>query len=805
MRKYILLLFLIVLSINYSFAQLTLPYVFENNSRYDDDEIYIGLVGKMNPTGDVWMDMSTSTLEEMSSDLNTVDGPEWSHPTDWKYPDIFTKLSDINNNTIQIPHGLYGCRIFISFESPMYLRFHATGGYAGANLSSDSDPNDGIRWEIVELTWGSSGLWTNTSRVDAYQYPMAIEVTGHSGGVDTGQYETYYNNITNSGVQPELKRIGEVLPHDEILEAWDNSVSNDYLVAKIVKTHSIDGEPIIEQPSKVPSFPEDVLDDYIDDIWSTYSNHDLVINIGDRGTWSGRVNSNDEFEFTDPVDGSTATIYGKPSSFDAIEGAGFLAYTPISAAVNLEQNNEDLMIQAQITAAITRHAIYTNITNGAVQYSHDASRFFQIAPYNEYVKFFHDEAISFESQTYAFAYDDVGDHSSTIQSTFPTNVKVIIGGYGESPTTSSTFPDPNKTYYIDSPIHDLRIAATGESAKPYTTDTSETGTNVAWKFVPKGNGHWHIQLAVDAANDDGTSTRLRTDNNLVADMQNVKWNGTYTYFELTEGFTEGTYFVTLPDGPTNHKRLQVDSAGVVKMVSTASNRTWESFTFTEASNTSNGTSLFVEAEDYSDMKGIQTQPCDEDDTLNVGWIDATDWMDYTVNIPSSGNYTLNLRVASPNDGASVQVQANGNTINTSIPNTSNWQNWTTVTTESVNLSAGVQTIRLYSPGNGWNINWLEIVAATASKSAIEEDTVLKVNFEETKLYPNPVTDQLNISLGNYEVIKSITIINMNGQVISSKSVDTNIITFNTRNLSNGLYLVKIASSDGSITIKKFIK
>ena len=240
-----LILFLIVFSIKYSFAQLTLPYVFENNSRYNDDEIYIGLVGKINPTGDVWMDMSTSELKEMSADLNTVDGPEWSHPVDWKYPAIFTKLSDIQNNTIQIPHGLFGCRIFISFESPMYLRFHATGGYAGANLNSDSDPNDGIRWEIVELTWGTSGLWTNTSRVDAYQYPMALEVTGFSGGVNTTQYESYYNDITNSGATPELKSIGEVLPHNEILNAWDTNVSSDYSVAKIIKTHSIDGEPII--------------------------------------------------------------------------------------------------------------------------------------------------------------------------------------------------------------------------------------------------------------------------------------------------------------------------------------------------------------------------------------------------------------------------------------------------------------------------------------------------------------------------------------------------------------------------------
>lgn len=213
--------------------QLTLPYTFENNSRYADEDIYIGLVGKILPTGDVWMNMNDSSMIEMSADYNTIDGPEWSEPSSWKYPDIFTKLSELNNKTIQIPQGLYACRIFISFKSPMYLRFHDTGGYAGANLNSDSDPNDGIRWELVELTWGDSGLWTNTSRVDAYQYPMGLEVTGFSGGVTGTTYEESYKDAINGSGTAQFKKIGELLSHDEILTIWDEKVSDDYLVAKL--------------------------------------------------------------------------------------------------------------------------------------------------------------------------------------------------------------------------------------------------------------------------------------------------------------------------------------------------------------------------------------------------------------------------------------------------------------------------------------------------------------------------------------------------------------------------------------------
>jgi hypothetical protein len=429
MKKNILL-FLIAFISNTSFAQYLLPYTFTNNSSYSDDEIYIGLVGKSGDNIDVWMDLNDYSLVPMAADQNTLDGPTWSTPADWKYPDIFTKLSDLRDHTLQIPQGLYGSRIFISFQSPMYLHFHETGGYAGANLNSSTDPNDGIRWEIVELTWGNSGLWTNSSRVDAYQYPVSVEVSGFTGGLVEPTYAESYLSAVGGNGRPRYRKIGELLAHDEILSQWDTSVTPEYLVAKVIKEHSIDGGYIIEQPSKVEAFPEDIFDEYIDDIWSTYTTHDLVIDIGDRGIWTGRI-AGEQFDFVDPADGSIATIYGKPSSFNAIEGSGFLAFTSVDASVNREKYDEDLMIQAQMAAAINRHAIYTDVIDGSVQFTHDASRYFIHAPYNEYVSFFHNEAISYDSKTYAFAYDDVGDHSSTLQCTFPTSVRVIIGGYDQ--------------------------------------------------------------------------------------------------------------------------------------------------------------------------------------------------------------------------------------------------------------------------------------------------------------------------------------------------------------------------------------
>ena len=804
MKKLLLLLLLIALPIEYSFAQLTIPYVFENNSRYNDDEIYIGLVGKNTELGDVWMDMSTSQLQEMSADDNTIAGPDFSYPKEWLYPDIFVKLSDINNNTIQIPQGLFACRIFISFESPMYLHFHETGGYAGANLNNPGDPNDGIRWEIVELTWGDAGLWTNTSRVDAYQYPMGLEVNGFTGGVTGTTYEASYNTAISGGGTPQFKQIGEVLSHDEILAAWDGMVSEPYQVAKVIKDNSIDGEPIIEQPSKVTEFQDDILDDYIDEIWETYKNYDLNINIGDRGTWIGRVQADDTFLFTDPADGSLATIHGKPTTINAMEGSGFLAYTPTLASVDVEKYNEDLMIQAQMAAAITRHAIYTNIIDASVQYTHDADRFFVIEPYNEYVEFFHNESISFESQTYAFAYDDVGDHSSTIQTTFPTDVKVIIGGYSgytDTPTSTVFIPDPTKTYYIDSPIHNLRIAASGDSEDAYTTSTSTTGDDVEWKFVDRGNGYWQIERVAG-----GTKPRLRSDNTENADMQATTSNGGWTYYDFTEGAITGTFFMTLPEGPNSFKRLQVNNSGDIKMVSTSSTGTWESFTFTEATTTTTPTStdLFIEAEDFTDMDGVQVETCqDVNGGENVGYIDTGDWMEYVVSIPTTGTYTFNTRVASDPGNGSFQIEADGNVIGSNaISATGGWQSWTTLT-NNVSLSAGTQTIRLLAVNGGWNINWIEITNVSSAKNDVSKTSLIN----EVTLYPNPIVDQLNIDILNYNEATAVDIINIKGQVvIGNKSIEGKTLTIDTSNLATGVYLVRMKSlNERVIGVKKLIK
>jgi beta-glucanase (GH16 family) len=115
----------------------------------------------------------------------------------------------------------------------------------------------------------------------------------------------------------------------------------------------------------------------------------------------------------------------------------------------------------------------------------------------------------------------------------------------------------------------------------------------------------------------------------------------------------------------------------------------------------------IEAEHFSAMNGIQLESTtDAGGGQNVGWIDAGDWMDYNVNVPTAGNYTVRYRIAS--QAATGQIQlTSGSTVlaTTAVPNTGGWQNWQTIST-MVNLSSGQSTLRVYASEGGFNLNWI---------------------------------------------------------------------------------------------------
>ncbi len=362
-------------------------------------------------------------------------------------------------------------------------------------------------------------------------------------------------------------------------------------------------------------------------------------------------------------------------------------------------------------------------------------------------------------------------------------------------------PDPDKTYYIDVPVHNLRLAATGESEDAYTTSISTTGADVAWKFVAKGNGSWHLQRAAG-----GSKPRLRTDNTQYADMQPTTWSGVWTYYDITEGATAGTYFLTIPNGPANFKRLQVDNTGTVKMVENTRNGTWESFKITEVSDSSTACTPEINLALNGSIVAFSAEQNSTNTVTNI--IDGNDgnrWSalgfpqyavidlgaDYNVNEIRLSTYfnrdyqfTVEGSTTSPSSGYTTLVNASNNT-----------------SPGPISLSFATQTVRYVrltvTGANSYTGSWSSITDFDIICAGNSESKNIASTYQ-VAIYPNPLSygDQLHIIASDISSSK-VEILNLAGQQVDVGYIKEGKGLLHLDSLMNGIYFVKIVGEDRS--------
>ena len=417
---------LLALLSNFTYGQGPIPFTISNTSTFNDSELYVAIVGIDYTTGNhVWVNAKTSQVLPMSPSYNTVTGPTIGGNTgpgqNSKYANCFTKLSEIPNKTFTLPQ-IAGCRVFIAKGQQLYFYFFgasgAPSGYTSPNPLNATDPNQGILYEIIELTNNQYGFFGNPSRVDSYKYPMGLELFGANG------YQ---------------KRVGELKKHADIVAAFKANVPSEFQGC----VNDATGE--ITAPSKTPAFADgtggtsvgpqaNYLKSYIDAIWNKYKNEDLIFYAGDAGVFKGRV-IGEQLEMVGQsggFTGRTGRVQNRPSTQEALEGKGVLDR-------RLVDGDLDLVIQAQLTAAINRHVVNTTTANPGQQNWYDASKFYQVNPTNHYSKFWHLPGISVDNLAYGFAYDDVADQSLSLHSPQPTKVIASFGGYsGSVPSVPAT-------------------------------------------------------------------------------------------------------------------------------------------------------------------------------------------------------------------------------------------------------------------------------------------------------------------------------------------------------------------------------
>jgi hypothetical protein len=224
-----------------------------------------------------------------------------------------------------------------------------------------------------------------------------------------------------------------------------------------------------------------------------------------------------------------------------------------------------------------------------------------------------------------------------------------------------------------------------------------------------------------------------------------------------------------------------------------------------ATNTSSSFSTTVQAENWISMAGVQTETTtDAGGGLNVGWIDAGDWIAYNVTIPTTGTYRVIYRVASPNAGKTLRLEKDAGATqlgSVTIPNTGGWQNWSTVA-HNVTLPAGTYSIGIATATGGFNINYFTITSNLSARFRTNEEITIEESNEGVFVFsPNPVKDQLFIN--GFENVKRVKIYNASGQEMIS--VEKPGQSISVQSLLPGLHIGVIEGKDLTIRKEKIIK
>jgi hypothetical protein len=785
-----------------AYSQPTVPFTLVNRSNpaIADASIFVAVVGEKPAGTHVWIDLKTGAVKPMSVSDNTVTGPTINGNTgpggNSKYANCFSRLSEIPNKIINIP-GIAGCRILISFNQQLYLYFFgATGapsGYAAPDANNPNDPNTGIKFENIELTNAANGLWVNTTRVDAYNYPMGLEVWGNSG---------FY------------QKVGELMTHAQITSQWTSTVP-----AAFAGCYDA-ANTIIHFPSKTAAFKAggsqaNYFQSYIDQIWSKYTGGDLVFNAGDAGVWRGRV-SGTTFRFVRDGDGAVGLINGKPTTQDAMEAKGTLA----------SGGQWDLVVQAQIAAAINRHAIDLNLAVGATQDFATPSKYYVTSPYNWYCKFWHRTDISYDSKTYSFAYDDVFNQSSTVNAGSPLRATISIGGFAGTvtnvPVTGVTV-SPTSASIAAGATTQLTATVAPSNATNKTVSWSSSNSGVASvnsaglvTGVAAGTATITVttqdgsKTATSAITVSGTSTGVATfykDCNYTGTAVALPL-GTYTMSQLNAKgiLNDDISSVKVNAGYKVTLYWDDNFTGTTKVLTAdmACDATWNDKTTSVKVETNTAVfSTVIQAEAYTSMLGVQLETTtDAGGGQNVGWIDAGDWMAYNLTIPTAGTYRVIYRIASPNAAKTLRLEkdAGATQLGTvTVPNTGGWQTWSTVA-HNVTLPAGTYAIGLATATGGFNLNYFTVTSNLSARMA-DETEVASEDSGVLILSPNPASSELYI--GGVEKPIRAKVFNMQGQEVISVENPGNSISV--QSLSQGLHFLVVERHNNTAIRGRFFK
>jgi aryl-phospho-beta-D-glucosidase BglC (GH1 family) len=183
------------------------------------------------------------------------------------------------------------------------------------------------------------------------------------------------------------------------------------------------------------------------------------------------------------------------------------------------------------------------------------------------------------------------------------------------------------------------------------------------------------------------------------------------------------------------------------------------------------------------------------DGFHVGYVEAGEWLEYTIDVAKTATYKFTAYLASLDGGGTMQLQfSNVNSPSITVPKSGDW---TTLQPVSVNvdLEQGEQVVRL---------NIESLPSYNIDKIVVEEYTGIEsAERAAVKIMPNPVFNELYVTL-NAESDFSFAIFNSNGKLLIQNKVNELNAIVDVSKLKSGLYFIQLQSETMSYS-SKFVK
>ena len=142
---------------------------------------------------------------------------------------------------------------------------------------------------------------------------------------------------------------------------------------------------------------------------------------------------------------------------------------------------------------------------------------------------------------------------------------------------------------------------------------------------------------------------------------------------------------------------------------------------------------------------VDVEPCSEGG-YNVGWINAGEWLEYSVDVQETKTYALEVRVAAISAGKQFHLEVNNQDVSGPmiVPNTGGWQVWQTISA-NVSLTAGPQIMRVVMDSGDFNIHRFTFTSETTPDNQLPIVTITAPQQGETYTTGQTVTISANAS------------------------------------------------------------